>query len=77
MVFAYIAFYKGHPEMISDFFRWVGFQKSDITKLKQSLKWVKIGDEWVGRLENSQKHRISFMDGPQQSFLILGKHQHK
>ena len=29
MVFASIAFYKGHPEMISDFFRWVGFQKSE------------------------------------------------
>ena len=44
--------------------RWVGFQKLDITMLKQSLHWVKIRDGWVGWSKNGQKNRISFMDGP-------------
>ena len=35
--------------------RWVGFQKSDVTMLKQPLYWVKIGDGWVGRSKNGQK----------------------
>ena len=43
---------------------WVGFQKSDITMLRQSLHWVKIGDGWVGRSKNGPKNRISFLDGP-------------
>ena len=34
---------------------WVGFQKSDITMLKQSLHWVKIGDGRVGRSKIGQK----------------------
>ena len=46
------------------FGRWVGFQKSDITMLKQPLHWVKIGDGWVGRSKNGLKNRLSFVDGP-------------
>ena len=50
--------------------RWVGFQKSDITMLKESLQRVKIGDGWVGRSKNALKNRISFMDGPLACFSI-------
>ena len=44
---------RGHPQRISDFLgRWVGFQKSDITMLRQSLHCIKIGGLWEGRSRN-------------------------
>ena len=46
------------------FGRWVGFQKLDMTMLKQPLHWVKIGDGWVGRSKNGLRNWISFVDGP-------------
>ena len=68
MIFASIAFYKVHPEMISDFLRWVGFQKSDITMLKQSLYWVKIGDGWLGRSKNGPKIGYSLWMAPYKTY---------
>ena len=47
--------------------RMVGFQKSDVTMLKQSIHWIKIGDGWVGLSQNNPKIGYPLRMAPNES----------